>query len=246
MDPLILVTALAAGMVSFASPCVLPLVPAYVGYITGRSAEELRAAEGSTRLAVTRQAIAFVLGLTLIFALLGATATVLGQTLLTNLPILWKVGGVVVIVLGLHMLGVLPVPLLARTAQPFMDPTRTSSASTGAVGAFLIGLAFGAGWTPCVGPFLAGVLALASSASTVREGTLLLVVYALGLGIPFLLAGLAIDRTSTILRVFRPHMLAIERVSGLLLIAMGALLFTERLTLVTAWLTRMFGTGLAL
>ncbi|MBV9359559.1 MAG: cytochrome c biogenesis protein CcdA, partial [Chloroflexi bacterium] len=100
--------------------------------------------------------------------------------------------------------------------------------------------------TPCVGPFLAGVLALASSASTVREGTLLLVVYALGLGIPFLLAGLALDRTSTVLRAFRPHMLAIERASGLLLIAMGALLFTERLALLTAWLTRMFGTGLAL
>jgi len=243
VDPLILVTALAAGLVSFASPCVLPLVPAYVGYITGRSAEELRAAEGSTRLAVTGQALAFVLGLTLIFALLGATATVLGQALLTNLPILWKVGGVVVIVLGLHMLGLLPVPLLARTAQPFLAPGRVP---TGAVGAFLVGLAFGAGWTPCVGPFLAGVLALASSASTVREGTLLLVVYALGLGIPFLLAGLALDRTSTVLRAFRPHMLAIERASGLLLIAMGALLFTERLALLTAWLTRMFGTGLAL
>jgi cytochrome c-type biogenesis protein len=243
VDPLILATSLAAGLVSFASPCVLPLVPAYVGYITGRSAEELRVARSATRWAVTRQALAFVLGLTLIFALLGATATVLGQTLLANLPVLWKVGGLVVIALGLHMLGVLPVPLLSRSAQPLLDPTRPS---TGVVGAFLIGLAFGAGWTPCVGPFLAGVLALASSATTVSEGTLLLVVYALGLGIPFLLAGLAIDHMSSILRAFRPHMLAVERASGVLLVAMGVLLFTERLTLLTAWLTRIFGTGLAL
>jgi cytochrome c-type biogenesis protein len=243
VDPLILVTALAAGLVSFASPCVLPLVPAYVGYITGRSAEELRGAAGSTRLAVTRQALAFVLGLTLIFALLGATATLLGQTLLANLPLLWKVGGAIVIVFGLQMLGVLRLPLLARSFQPFLEH---GQASTGAAGAFLIGLAFGAGWTPCVGPFLAGVLALASSATTVSEGTLLLVVYAFGLGIPFVLAGLALDQTGTLLRALKPHLLAVERASGLLLIAMGVLLFTERLTLVTAWLTRIFGTGLAL
>jgi cytochrome c-type biogenesis protein len=114
------------------------------------------------------------------------------------------------------------------------------------VGAFLMGLAFGAGWTPCVGPFLAGLLALASQQQTVGAGVLLLLVYAVGLGVPFLLAGLAVDRSLSVMRSVRPHMLAIERVSGALLIGMGILLFTQQLTRITSLLTRVFGNGLAL
>jgi cytochrome c-type biogenesis protein len=243
VDPLLVVTALAAGCVSFASPCVLPLVPAYLGYITGRSAEELRHARGDARLAITTQALAFVSGLAVIFAVLGATASILGQTLLANLPVLWKLGGVVVIVFGLHMLGLLHVPLLDRTAR-VRDVT--PGAAGGPLGAFLIGLAFGAGWTPCVGPFLAGILALASSQSTVGEGVVLLLVYALGLGIPFVVAALVVDQSRAALAALRPHLLLIERASGALLIGMGVLLFTERLTLITSWLTRVFGTGLAM
>ena len=242
-NPLLFVTALAAGMISFASPCVLPLVPAYLGFITGRSAEELQVASGRTRLAVASQGAAFVAGLALIFALLGASATVLGQTLLQNLPVLWRVGGVVVVIFGLQMLGVLRIPFLYRTARVADVKPNAQRSHTGA---FLLGVAFGAGWTPCVGPFLAGLLALASSQETVGQGTLLLLIYALGLGLPFLLAGLAIDRSLSLIRALRPHLLTIERASGVLLVGMGVLLFTERLTLITAWLTRVFGNGLAL
>lgn len=243
LSPLLLLTALAAGMVSFASPCVLPLVPAYLGFITGRSAEELQSAEGRQRVHALTQGLAFVAGLACIFALLGASASLLGQTLLQNLPILWKVGGIVVVIFGLQMLGVLKIPLLYRTARVSeIRPNRQGSYA----GAFVVGVAFGAGWTPCVGPFLAGLLGLASQQDTVGEGVLLLLVYAIGLGLPFLLAGLAVNRSLRVLQGMRAHMLTVERVSGVLLITMGVLLFTEQLTRITSLLIRVFGNGLAL
>ena len=117
LNPILIATALGAGMLSFASPCVLPLVPAYLGFITGRSAEELQAARGRLRLAIATQGLAFVLGLAVIFALLGASATLLGQTLLQNLPVLWRVGGVIVVIFGLQMLGLLRIPALYRTVR---------------------------------------------------------------------------------------------------------------------------------
>jgi len=242
LSPLLVVTALGAGMVSFASPCVLPLVPAYLGLITGRSAEELNSADGRARARIATQALAFVLGLAIIFGLLGASASLLGQTLLHNLPLLWKIGGVLVVILGLQMLGVLKIPWLYQTARAAeLKPNAQASYA----GAFLMGLAFGAGWTPCVGPFLAGLLGLASQQDTAGEGVALLMVYACGLGIPFVLAGLAVNRSLSILRGVRPHMLAIERVSGVLVIGMGVLLFTEQLTRITSLLTRVLGTGFA-
>jgi cytochrome c-type biogenesis protein len=243
LSPLLIATALAAGMLSFASPCVLPLVPAYLGFITGRSAEELQVAHGRARLQIITQGLSFVVGLAVIFALLGASASLLGQTLLQNLPVLWKIGGILVVVFGLQMLGILKIPLLYRTARVVeLKPNPSSSH----LGAFVMGFAFGAGWTPCVGPTLATLLGLASQQSTVGEGVLLLLVYAFGLGIPFLLAGLAINRSLSVMRRVRPHMLSIERLSGVLLIAMGVLLFTEQLTRITSLLTRVFGNGLAL
>ena len=243
ISPLLFITALAAGMVSFASPCVLPLVPAYLGFITGRSADELLSAHGKVRVTIMTQGLAFVFGLAVIFALLGASASVLGQTLLQNQERLYQVGGVIVVVFGLQMLGITRIPWLARTARV---AEVTPNVQRSHLGAFAMGLAFGAGWTPCVGPFLAGLLGLASQQDTVGAGVLLLLVYALGLGIPFLLAGLAVDRSLSVMRTIRPHMLTIERFSGVLLIGMGVLLFTEQLTRITSLLTRVFGTGLAL
>jgi cytochrome c-type biogenesis protein len=243
ISPLLFVTALAAGMVSFASPCVLPLVPAYLGFITGRSAEELHSARGQARVEILTQGLAFVLGLAIIFALLGASASVLGRTLLQNQERLYQIGGVIVVIFGLQMLGITRIPLLARTAR-VADVTPNVQRTH--LGAFAMGLAFGAGWTPCVGPFLAGLLGLASQQDTVGAGVLLLLVYALGLGIPFLLAGLAVDRSLSVMRNIRPHMLTIERFSGVLLIGMGILLFTEQMTRITSMLTRVFGNGLAL
>jgi cytochrome c-type biogenesis protein len=149
---------------------------------------------------------------------------------------------VLVVIFGLQMLGVLHIPWLYRTARA--AEIKPNAQATHA-GAFVMGLAFGAGWTPCVGPFLAGLLGLASQQETVGEGVLLLIVYALGLGVPFVLAGLAVDRSLSVIRGIRPHMLAIERVSGVLVIGMGVLLFTEQLTRITSLLTRVFGNGLA-
>jgi len=243
LSPLLFITALAAGMVSFASPCVLPLVPAYLGFITGRSAEELHTARGQVRVEILTQGLAFVLGLAIIFALLGASASVLGRTLLQNQERLYQIGGVIVVIFGLQMLGITRIPFLARTARV---AEVTPNVQRTHLGAFAMGLAFGAGWTPCVGPFLAGLLGLASQQETVGAGVLLLLVYALGLGIPFLLAGVAVDRSLNVMRNIRPHMLTIERFSGVLLIGMGILLFTEQLTRITALLTRVFGNGLAL
>jgi cytochrome c-type biogenesis protein len=168
---------------------------------------------------------------------------VLGQTLLQNQERLYQVGGVIVVVFGLQMLGIARIPFLARTLR-VADVTPNVRRSH--VGAFAMGLAFGAGWTPCVGPFLAGLLGLASQQETVGAGVLLLLVYALGLGVPFLLAGVAVDRSLSVLRSVRPHMLVIERFSGALLVGMGILLFTEQLTRITSLLTRVFGNGLAL
>src|SRR3982751_2386113 len=151
-------------MVSFASPCVLPLVPAYIGFITGRSAEELQGAQGRARVRILTQGVAFVLGMALIFALLGASASVLGQTLLQNQERLYQVGGVLVVIFGLQMLGITRIPFLMRTAR--VAEVKPNSGGSH-LGAFVMGLAFGAGWTPCVGPFLTGLLALASQQSTV-------------------------------------------------------------------------------
>src|SRR5712691_3197329 len=166
LSPILFVTALAAGLVSFASPCVLPLVPAYLGFITGRSAEELQTTQGRARVRVVTQGVAFVLGLAVIFAVLGASASVLGQVLLQNLQFLSRVGGVLVIIFGLQMLGVLRIPLLFRTAR-FLDLKPNAQATH--AGAFDMGLAFGAGWTPCIGPFL-GLLGLAAQQETVGAG----------------------------------------------------------------------------
>ena len=229
-------------MISFASPCVLPLVPAYLGFITGRSAEELHEAHGAARFTIITHGLAFILGLALIFALLGASASVLGHTLLDNQQIIYRVGGVLVVIFGLQMLGVLKIPLLFRTARAVELKPNTQG---NLAGAFVMGFAFGAGWTPCVGPFLSGLLGLAAQQSTVGEGVLLLLLYALGLGVPFLLAGLAVNRSMSVMRGLRPHMLAIERFSGVLVIAMGVLLFSEQLTRITSLLTKVFGTGLA-
>jgi cytochrome c-type biogenesis protein len=157
--------------------------------------------------------------------------------------VLFKVGGVVVVVLGLQMLGALRIPWLYRTARVL--EVKPNSQGNHA-GAFVMGIAFGAGWTPCVGPFLGTLFAIASTQDTVGAGVVLLLVYALGLGIPFLLAGLLVDRSLSVMRHVRAHMVSIERFSGALLIGMGILLFTDQLTRITAMLTNTFGNGLAL
>jgi cytochrome c-type biogenesis protein len=241
LNPLTLLLAAGAGFLSFVSPCVLPLLPAYLGYMTGLTAEELQGPQDTaTRLHVVGRALAFVLGLSLVFAALGASASTIGHALIQYQTAILRVAGLMVVLLGLHTLGLIRIPWLYRERR-----LSFGGADGSYVGAFLLGAAFAAGWTPCIGPFLAGLLALASQEQTVGQGTLLLFVYGLGLGIPFVLTGLALGTSLRLLRVVKARMHALELVSGFLLVGMGLLIFSDRLSLISAWLTTVFGIGLA-
>jgi cytochrome c-type biogenesis protein len=236
-----LVFAILAGLLSFISPCVLPLLPAYLSYITGLTADQLSTGQSAaTRSRVLLSSLTFTLGLALVFTALGASATLLGRILLQNPEIVTRVGGLLVIVLGLHLTGLIQIPFLYQQKR-----LGTVTSGGGPLGALLMGAAFAAGWTPCVGPFLASLLALASQERTVGQGMLLLFVYALGLGIPFIAAGLLTTQMLGLMKRLRPRLQAIEVGSGVLLIAMGLLLFFDRLSVLSAWLTRVFGVGWA-
>jgi cytochrome c-type biogenesis protein len=241
LTPLTLLLAAGAGFLSFVSPCVLPLLPAYLGYMTGLTAEELHGPQApSMRAHILGRSLAFVLGLSLVFAALGGSASVVGQALLRNQTIILRVAGLLVVLLGLHTLGLIRIPFLYRERRLAIGGTDGSY-----LGALLLGAAFAAGWTPCIGPFLAGLLALASQEQTVSQGMLLLFVYGLGLGIPFVLTGLALGSSLRMLRAVKAQMHLLEIVSGLLLVGMGLLIFSDRLSLISAWLTNVFGIGLA-
>jgi cytochrome c-type biogenesis protein len=238
-DSLNVAIAFAAGALSFLSPCVVPLVPAYLTYISGLSAEEVGDARPSE---VLPSALGFVVGLSLVLSLFGLGVTALGQALSDFQGLLTRVGGAIVIVLGLHTAGLLRIRLLYRERR--VDFLRFRG--RGVAGAVLMGAAFGIGWTPCVGAILGGILALASQSETLGRGTLLLFVYSLGLGVPFILAALGVKRALGLLGAVKRRLRAVELASGALLVATGVLLFTDRLLLLTGWFTQVFGNGLAL
>ena len=230
------------GLLSFASPCCLPLLPAYLGIIAGSSGTA-----GATSLGrgvLLRNGIAFVVGLSLVFALLGASASAVGVLLLESRLALMQIGGVLIVVFGLQMLGLLRLGWLARTYL-HVDAARLAQRG-GIAGAALVGAAFGIGWTPCIGLFLGSLLTLAAQESTVAQGTLLLLLYGVGLGVPFVLAGLAADHALHWARGARPYLGLLERTGGVILVAMGVLLFTGQLTMINVWAIRTFGLGLAL
>lgn len=240
LSPASLGLALVAGLLSFLSPCVLPLLPAYLSYLGGTTVDALHDSASGRRGRVVVGAILFVAGLATTFTLFGATATLVGRLLLEYQPILMQVAGVVIILLGLQMMGVFRVPFLQRYAR--MLPTTPS----GRLGPYLMGASFGVGWSPCIGPFLAGVLGLASQESTVWHGMALLAFYALGLGIPFVVSALAFQQVIRLLRSARPALAIVPRLGGAVLIAMGILLFSGQLLWLSGWLTQLFGTGLTL
>jgi len=241
LTPLTLLLAAGAGFLSFVSPCVLPLLPAYLGYMTGLTADELQGPQASAvRAHILGRSLAFVVGLSMVFAALGGSASAVGQTLLRNQTIILRVAGLLVVVLGLHTLGLIRIPFLYQERRLAIGGTDGSY-----IGALLLGAAFAAGWTPCIGPFLAGLLALASQEQTVGQGMLLLFVYGLGLGVPFVLTGLALGSSLRMLSVVKANMHLLEIVSGLLLVGMGLLIFSDRLSLISGWLTAVFGLGLA-
>src|SRR5574340_165573 len=226
-----------AGLVSFISPCVLPLVPGYLSFISGVNVAQFRDG-GAPRDLVRRVALtslAFVLGFSTVFVALGAAATVIGSLLQEYKRALGIVGGVVVIVLGLHTAGVFKIQWLLAEKR-----ANVSEKPLGPLGAYVVGLAFAFGWTPCIGPILGAILLYASQQETVGQGILLLAVYSGGLGIPFLLSALAVNQFFKASSRLRRSMRAVEIVSGALLIAVGLLLVTDRLTLIARYFTRLF------
>ena len=225
-----------AGLLSFLSPCVLPLVPPYLAFIAGASLDEL-AGSGyeAARRRVFLAALAFVAGFSSVFVAMGASASVFGQLVRSHLDVLAPAAGIAIIVMGLHFLGLFRIPLLYREARVSVDRK-----PAGPIGAYVIGVAFGFGWTPCIGPVLAAILGVAASRDTVGQGALLLAVYAAGLGVPFLAAAAFSQPFMRLMRRFRAHMATVEKVTGVLLVATGIAFLTGGIDRVSFWLIETF------
>ncbi len=223
MNNVNIITALVAGVLSFVSPCVLPLIPAYISYISGASLQEIQSGEVSSKKIIINS-IAFVLGFSTVFVLLGASATLIGKALLRHMNTFKIVAGIIIIIFGLHTTGLIRLKFLNYEKK--VQIKKSNSATL--IGAYLIGLAFAAGWTPCVGPILGAILVTASTYTTMWKGILLLIVYSLGLGIPFILTAWAINKFFVAFKKIRKYFHTIEIVSGILLIIVGLLLiFTK-------------------
>ena len=229
-----MVVALLAGVISFLSPCVLPIVPPYLAYMGGVSLNDM-AGETAARRRAFVAALFFVMGLSTVFLILGFTASAFGAFFLQNQLLFARISGVVIIVFGLHFLGVFRIGFLDREAR--MDAGDKGGSS---FGAYILGLAFAFGWTPCIGPQLGAILSLAASEASVGRGTLLLGVYAAGLGIPFLLAALFITRAMDVMNRLKRHMKTIERAMGALLLLVGIAMVTGAFTWFSWWLLEQF------
>ena len=251
MENVSLFGAFIAGVLSFISPCVLPLIPGYLSFISGVSLEEMRGmpvtAGGAVAVstdvsaaalgnAAKRQVITtslfFILGFSLVFVSLGASATYLGQFLMERLTIFGKIAGVLLIIFGLHTIGVFKIPFLLNEAR-----VQANTKPASMIGAVIVGISFAFGWTPCIGPILSAILLVAAQQESVNQGIVLLSVYSLGLAIPFLLTALAINQFFVAFSKIRRHYHKIEIVSGLLMIVIGVLIFTNRFTIIAQWLT---------
>jgi cytochrome c-type biogenesis protein len=226
------IAAFVAGIVSFLSPCVLPLVPGYVSLISGAGVEELQSQQAGLLRKVMLNSLAFIVGFSVVFITLGALSTAVGQLLARYKSVLAQVAGVVIILFGLHLTGIFRINALY--ADKRLHSVKGGSTM---LGAFVIGFAFAFGWTPCVGPILAVILGFASQQDSVAKGILLLTVYSLGLAVPFLLTSLGIERFLKFYSRFRAHMHALEVASGALLIVLGALLVFGRFTLLSNYLS---------
>jgi cytochrome c-type biogenesis protein len=228
--------ALLAGLISFLSPCVLPLVPPYLVYLSGLSLERFADAEPEPR--VRRETVLgaalFVLGFTTVFVALGASASALGALIRAYADLFAKAAGIVIIVMGLHFLGVLRLGFLMR------EKRMTVPKPVGLWGAYVMGLAFAFGWTPCIGPILAAILAVAASEQTLSKGAGLLAVYSLGLGIPFLLAAFAVEPFAAFLARFRRHLAFVEKIMGALLVLTGIGFLTGFIADAAFWLLEAF------
>jgi cytochrome c-type biogenesis protein len=225
-----------AGLISFLSPCVLPLAPPYLTYLAGASIDQMtgETVDRTVRRRAVLASLLFVLGFATVFILLGATASVLGQTLRQHLDLLTTVAGIAIIVMGLHFIGVFRIGLLHREAR-FQGP-----AARGIWSAYLMGLAFAFGWTPCIGPVLAAVLSVAGREESVGRGAILLAIYSAGLGVPFLSAAFAMRPFLKFLKRFRAHLGTVEKVMGGLLVLTGVAFLTGAMTDLSFWLLETF------
>ncbi|MES2178045.1 MAG: cytochrome c biogenesis protein CcdA [Gemmatimonadota bacterium] len=216
-----------AGLLSFLSPCVLPLIPSYVSFITGMSLDDV---QRSRRIALVHSLL-FVAGFTLVFLALGATATVLGRVLFRYRDWVGRIGGVLMIVFGLYLLGVFNIGAFSRERR-----VHIAQKPLGYLGTMLVGMAFAAGWTPCLGPILGGVLTYTASSADLNRGLVLLFAYSLGLAVPFVLAALMIDRFMLLFQRYKGALAWMSRISGALLIIVGVLMITGSMTVMSSWL----------
>ena len=225
------VVAFSAGLFSFLSPCVLPLFPSYVSFITGMSVSDLTAdLSGAARRRVMLHALAFVLGFSLVFVSLGASFSAAGQFLLDYREMIRRVGGVLIVLFGLYIAGVFKLGLLGRTKQ-----LQLREKPAGYLGSLAVGITFAIGWTPCVGPILGAILSLAGTAETLQRGIGLLIAYSAGLGLPFLLSAVALGSFLRVFKRYRPFIPVMERAASVLLVVVGVLVFTSYYIVLNAW-----------
>ncbi|MDA2910387.1 cytochrome c biogenesis protein CcdA [Nitrospiraceae bacterium AH_259_D15_M11_P09] len=230
-----LFAAFSAGLLSFVSPCVLPLVPSYVSYISGLTVEQLADTTQRQRFrkAIILNSLLFIAGFSVVFIAFGASASLIGQMLITYQDYIRKIGGVLIVIFGLYLLGVLNMGFLT-TEKRYHFRHRPA----GYAGSFLIGVAFAAGWTPCVGPVLGTILLYASTSDALANGVALLTAYSLGLGLPLFLTALGVDRFLTYFKQVRGYLWGVSAVSGVLLVVVGVMLYANSLTLLTGFFDR--------
>jgi cytochrome c-type biogenesis protein len=230
-EPLGIAVAFTAGLFSFLSPCVLPLFPSYLSFVTGMSVADLQAdLTTAARRRVLLHSIAFVIGFSIVFVTLGASFSVAGQVLLDYRDWIRRVGGVLIVIFGLYIAGLLNFGPFSRTKQ-----WQLREKPAGYIGSFIVGLTFAIGWTPCVGPILGAILSLAGTAETVGRGIWLLVAYSAGLGVPFLLSAAALGVFLRFFKRYRPFIPIVERGAGVILVVVGVLVFTNYYLVLNSW-----------
>ena len=232
-----LISAFAAGLLSFLSPCVLPLIPSYITYITGLSLSDLQAEHptGKVRAKTVIHSVIFISGFTAVFVLLGASATYIGGFLQENMGAIRRIGGVMIVLFGVHLTGLVPIQFLLGEKRLTIH-----NRPAGYLGSFLVGVAFSAGWTPCIGPILASILMIAATEQTVHHGILLLFAYSMGLAVPFFLSAFALSRFLLVFKRFKKYIRLFEIFTGLFLIIVGIMLYGNYLTRLSALITTLF------